>query len=93
MLKLQSYTEFLILKLVHDDENITLRQIAHYLGSSLGTAHSKISLLVKKDYLTQVDISNNTRKKRYRYNLTRDGFRYMKILFTKLTNQMKEENI
>lgn len=84
MLKLQPYSDFMILKLIKKYHYITLRQISYYSGISLGTAHTKINNLSKKKLLIIKDISNGSRKKRFQYILTEEGAQHLELLRSKL---------
>lgn len=86
------FSDFIILYLISRYKFITLRQLSYYTGVSLGTVHSKILNLNKKNLVTVADISKGSRKKRFQYHLTEEGARYMEVLKVNLLSLMDSKD-
>ena len=76
--------DYYILKYIHINNRISMRMLAHELQLSLGCVHSRIESLVVRNYLTFTDLSNGSRKKKYKYEITESGNLYKKEISSKL---------
>ena len=68
--------DYYIIKIIHCNHSITMRQIAYEFSVSLGSIHSKIESLICRKFLIAIDLSNGSRKKRYKYLITSSGLLY-----------------
>jgi predicted transcriptional regulator len=83
--------EYNILKFIDKDPLLSQRKLAHFLGLSLGTIHSKMVLLIEKGYVDQIDLSSGSKKKKYRYEITKKGRKYFLVLMNRLKSHYKSE--
>ncbi len=62
-----------VLKIVHDQPEITQRELADQLGVSLGKANYCLKALVEKGWVKANNFKNSNKKMAYAYLLTPNG--------------------
>lgn len=65
-----------------------MRKIKKDLVISLGFVHSRIGLLVTRNIIIFIDLSNGSRKKKYKYIITEVGYAYKVELMQKIKEFM-----
>jgi DNA-binding MarR family transcriptional regulator len=76
--------DYYILKYIENNDTTTMRKIANHLFISLGSIHSKIESLLCRNFINFIDISNGSKKKKYKYTITDAGYVYQMELIQKL---------
>lgn len=66
-------THYRILRLLHEQPDITQRQLARKLGVSLGKANYCLNALIEKGLIKAGNFKRNPRKRNYAYLLTHKG--------------------
>ena len=83
--------DYYILKYIENNDTTTMRKIAHHLFISLGSIHAKIESLLCRKYINFIDISNGSKKKKYKYFITNAGYVYQMELIQKLRESILSE--
>lgn len=91
--KLQDEVRFRILRLLHENPEMSQRDLADAVGVSIGSTHYILSALVDKGFVKLGNFSAASDKRRYAYILTPKGLTE-KALITKgfLERKLKEYN-
>ena len=69
-----------VLSLLHENPNLTQRDLSEKLGVSLGKINYCINALVEKGVLKMKNFKNNKNKKAYAYILTPKGIEHKALL-------------
>ncbi|MBF9028552.1 MarR family EPS-associated transcriptional regulator [Rhodobacterales bacterium FZCC0188] len=79
------------MRLIHQDSNISTRELAEHLQISNGAAYYVLSALIHKGYVKAENFKNNPNKSGYVYLLTRDGLREKSRLTANFIRRKKAE--
>ena len=82
---------FQSMRLIHQDSNISTRELAEHLQISNGAAYYVLSALINKGYVKAENFKNNPNKSGYLYLLTPDGLREKSRLTGKFILRKRKE--
>ena len=79
------------MRLIHEDGDISTRELAARMQISNGAAYYVLNALIEKGYVKAVNFKNNPNKSGYLYLLTPDGLREKSRLTGKFILRKREE--
>jgi len=82
---------FQCMRLIHQNNNISTRELAERLQISNGAAYYVLNALIKKGYVKAESFKNNPYKSRYLYLLTPAGLREKTSLTAKFIQHKRAE--
>ncbi len=82
---------FQTMRLIHQDSNISTRELAEHLQISNGAAYYVLSALIHNGYVKAENFKNNPNKSGYLYLLTQDGLREKSRLTANFIRRKKAE--
>ena len=80
-----------VLKLIHENPQLTSRELAQKVGISHGSAHYLLISLIDKGYLKLSNFKKNRQKRSYLYLLTPKGIREKTLISTEFIIRKKRE--
>ena len=87
----KSDAEYLVLKKLNDNSNLTQRQLSKELGISLGKTNYIINALINKGWLKLKNFKRSDNKLGYSYLLTTDGITERTLLAQKFLKRKSDE--
>lgn len=89
--KINEDARFRVLRLLHEDPEMSQRELAKAAGVSVGGLHYVLSALIEKGFVKLGNFTAARDKRRYAYNLTAKGVAEKAVLTQKfLTRKMAE---
>ena len=82
---------FQCMRLIHQNGNISTRDLAERMQISNGAAYYVLNALIEKGYVKAKNFKNNPNKSGYLYLLTPDGLREKSRLTTKFIQRKRAE--
>jgi EPS-associated MarR family transcriptional regulator len=82
---------FQCMRLIHEDGDISTRELAARMQISNGAAYYLLNALIEKGYVKAKNFKNNPNKSGYLYLLTPDGLREKSRLTGKFILRKREE--
>ncbi|WP_340261020.1 MarR family EPS-associated transcriptional regulator [Roseobacter sp. HKCCA0882] len=82
---------FQCMRLIHENGNISTRELAARMQISNGAAYYVLEALIEKGYIKAENFRNNPNKSGYLYLLTPDGFREKSRLAAKFIQRKRDE--
>ncbi len=82
---------FQCMRLIHQDGDISTRDLAEHMQISNGAAYYVLNALIEKGYVKAENFKNNPNKSGYFYLLTPDGLREKSRLTSKFIQRKKAE--
>jgi EPS-associated MarR family transcriptional regulator len=80
-----------VMRLLHDNPQISTRQIANEVGISNGSAYYVLTALVDKGFVKLGNFKSNPRKGQYAYLLTPKGIREKSLLTHSFIERKRKE--
>ena len=87
----QEETHFLIMRLIHENPQISTREIASAVGISNGKAYYCVTALIDVGFVKVKNFSSSERKVAYLYQLTPRGIREKALLTAKFLDRKLQE--